>query len=168
MTALTLAITNQLKQDSALTALLGRSVTFPTWIFDEKPFARIENSQRALIVINEDNQWAQMNEHNHMRFPRILVDIWADPTRNTDNSVKTYDATRKIEAIVKQVDQTMHTVNLNDGNGNPIIWGTAAQKASFTGQLITGSVHLTGPTYSDIKDAEGALMGRVAYGVNTA
>ena len=167
MTSLSLAARNYLAQDPELRALLGRSQSWDTWIFDTKPVGvRIENTSRCMIVINEDGTWAARNEHNTLRFPRLQVDIWADPTRNSDGSVQVYDASDKIERIAKVLDKHLHLTDPGTSMGMPYIWGTAEEISSKTGVVIAGSHHREGPSLSDVRDTDGTLMGRLVYGVN--
>lgn len=167
MTSLSLNVRNQLARRVSLTALLGSSAHWTTWIFDQRPIGiKVENTQKCMIVVNEFRPFTSPNEHNTMRFPQITIDIWADPTRNSNLSVKTYDADNKIEAIAKEVDAVMHTVDRGTPSGMPIIWGTQAQELAKTGSVIAGSERLDGPDYSDVKDSEGTRMGRLIYGVH--
>lgn len=167
MTKLSLGIRNFLAQDTALKALLGRSQSWDTWIFSDDPVGvKVESTQKCLIVITENGLWTPPNAYNTQRFPRIFVDVWADPTRNTNGSVKISDAKDKIEAIVAVVDSHLHTVDLARPDGMPWIWGTAEQISNKTGVVVSGSQHLDGPDYSPIRDSEGSFMGRVTYGVN--
>lgn len=167
MTTLSLNVRNFLAQRESLTALLGSSPTWDTWIFDQRPIGvKIENTQRCMIVVNEFRPYTAPNDHNTMRFPQITIDIWADPTRNSNKSVKTYDADTKIERIQKEIDAVMHTVDMGTPGGMPHIWGTAEQVANKTGSVIAGSTRIDGPDYSDVKDSDGTRMGRLLYGVN--
>ncbi len=176
MTTLTYAARNLLAQDTAVTALLGRSTKWDTWIFADQPFVKLENTQRVLIVITEQGQWQAPNPHNTARFPRMVVDIWADPTRNEDHSVQKYDADDKIEAVQKVIDRHFHTVNLDVDSqdpaylgvkGMPRIWGNAEEIEERTGLVVTGSQRLDGPDLSDISNGNGGRMGRLVYGVAT-
>lgn len=167
MTDLSLAVRNLLAQDEGLKLLLGKSASWDTWIFDEKPVnVKVENTSKCLIVINEADPWTTPNQHNTMKFPMIIVDIWADPTRNIDKSVQKFDAKTKIEDIQDFVDKYLHLVEPGDVNGNPQIWGTSAQIAAKTGVVVTGSQRLSGPSYSPIRDTDEAWMGRYTYGIN--
>ena len=167
MTSLSLAARNYLAQDPELRALLGRSQSWDTWIFDTKPVGvRIENTSRCMIVINESGTWTTRNEHNTMRFPQLQVDIWADPTRNSDLSVQVYDASDKIERIAKVLDKHLHLTDPGTVLGRPYVWGTAEQVLAKTGVVIAGCFHRDGPTISDVRETDGTLMGRLVYGVN--
>ena len=167
MTDLSLAARNFLAQDADLRALLGRSASWDTWIFDQSPInVRVENTSRCLIVVNEEGQWTSPNPHNTMRFPRLVVDIWADPTRNQDRTVQLFDAKSKVEDIVKIVDRKFHRVDPGTPDGRPLILGTAEQILAKTGVVVTGILRSSGPDYSPIRDCEGAFMGRLVYDVN--
>lgn len=167
MTALTLAARNQLAQDTALTALLGKSALWDTWIFDERPIGvKIENTQKCLIVVNEEDQADAPNDHNTLLFPSMIVDVWADPTRNDDKSVKVYDAKNKIEAITRLIDRHFHTVDMGTPEGGVLIWGTAEQVTAKTGVVVAASARRSGPTYSPVRDSEGSFMGRLNYAVH--
>lgn len=167
MTQLSLGIRNLLAQDAELKSLLGRSVSWDTWIFSDDPVGvKVEGTQKCLIVITENGTWSSPNAYNTQRFPRVFVDIWADPTRNANLSVQLPDAKDKIEAIVKVVKRHLHTVDPSRSNGMPLIWGTAEQIADKTGVVVAGSQQLDGPDYSPIKDSTGSFMGRLTYGVN--
>lgn len=167
MTSLSLAARNQLAQDTELTALLGKSLTWDTWIFDERPIGvKIENTQKCLIVVNEEDQADSPNEHNTLLFPSLVVDVWADPTRNDDKSVRVYDAKNKIEAISRLVNRHFHTVDMGTPQGGPLIWGTAEEVAEKTGVVVAASARRSGPTYSPVRDSDGSFMGRLVYAVH--
>ena len=166
MTSLSLAARNLLGQDPALKALLGRSASWSTWVFDETPYARFEGTSKCLIVVNEEGTWTFPNEHNSMRFPKLIIDVWADPTRNPDKSVKVQDAKTKIEDIGKHLNRHFHLVDGGTPTGMPFVWGTAEEIAAKSGVVITGSQRLNGPEYSPVTDSQGSIMGRYEFGVN--
>jgi len=167
MTSLSLAARNVLLAEPGIRSLIAKSPTLGTWVFDERPLGgKIEGTGLCLIVVNEERPYSSPNEHNTMKFPQLIVDIWADCTRNPDSTPKVYDAKDKIEAIEKVVDRLFHTVD-RSMNHSVIIWGTPEEIALKAGVVVAGSQRLNGsPEYSPIKDAEGAFMGRLIYGVN--
>lgn len=126
------------------------------WIFDSKLRVTLENTQRCAIVINRAGGWATPNEHNNMRFPLIVVDIWADPTRNTDHSVKYDDAEDKANDIFDAVRSVMHTVDRGRSGGGFIYWGD---------ERITSSESLAEPDTTPVKDGNGAYMLRARFGI---
>lgn len=167
MTRLSLAARNYIAQDAALAPLLGKSQSWPIWVFDERPVGiKFEGFQKCLVVINEDSTWTSPNEHNTLRFPRLIVDIWADPTRNEDRSVRMDDARDKIEVIETVLSKHFHTVDMGLPSGKIIQWGTAEEIEANAGVFISGSSRRSGPEFRPVKDNEGAWMGTYIYGVN--
>lgn len=166
MSRLTLAIRNLLVQDPDITSRLGRSTKWPEgWVFDMKPYVAIENKQRVLIVVSQQGGWSAPNSHNTMKFPRIAIDVWADPTRNDDNSVSIDDADDKIVDVLKYVARTLNKVNLSAEFIE--MWGTADEIASKTGVPILASQQLDEVELSPMSDGNGARMGRVYFGITT-
>lgn len=168
MTSLVLAAVNQLSQDPDLTALLGRSKSWPTWIFPERPVkVAVEGLSACMIVVNEFTQYTSANDHNTLLFPQLTVDVWADPTRPGKGEPPTvYDATDKIEAIAKIINRHFHLVDAGTPSGGIVIWGTAEEIAAKTGVVVTKSSLARGPEYSDVADSVGTKMGRLVYNVN--
>lgn len=187
MSRLTLDCRNMLVQTPEFQARLadktiGRGQAFNDgWCFDSYPYANIEKkSHQALVVITDAGTWQEPNAHNSQRFPRINVDIWASPTRMPDGSPKTNDADFLIEDIAKEFMRYLHTVNLDvPGDqdepvlpylgkpGQPRMWGTATQIEARTGSFVFGSQSLDQPIFSDVRDGNGARMGRYSFGIST-
>ncbi len=166
MTALSLAVQRTLARDTALTSLLAKSTILGPWVFDEKPTgAKIEGTQKCLIVINEGPQWTSPNTHNTLKFPTLYVDIWADPTRNDDGSVRVENAKNKIENIQKQVDRILNRMDSGTDAGGLIIFGTAAQVSTKSGVAVASSKRMAGPVYSEVTDSLGSWMGRLTYSI---
>ncbi len=172
MAQLALNIRNYLAQQEDLRALLGSSKTWDTWMWADKPLGKIEGSGKingarsALLVVSEGTQWTTPNEHNTLHFPRIFIDVWADPTRNQDGDVAMQDADNKISAIHRVVSKYLHLVDNGDRKGQPVCWGTAAQMESFKGSLINSSTRAGEPAYADVRDGDGARMAAVTYNVS--
>ena len=165
MTSLALAARNYLAEKSDLTALLGSNGLFPTWIFVDSPEENIETTGKAMVVISVLDGWAGANEHNTARFPRLTVDIWVDPTRNPDGSVRKKDAKIRAEAIYKVIDKYLHLVSKSLPDGSSIFWGTPAQIADKTGTRVVSSVRDGEPSYSPAFDDQGAYMATLRYNV---
>lgn len=186
MTRLTLAARNLLVQVPEVQALvasgrIGRSQTWiDGWIFDSKPYTTIEKySNKALIVITHGGSWQPLNEHNTSRFPRLFVDIWASPTRLEDGTPQRDDADLLIETVWHALFPYLHTVDLGvagtqkdavrpwEGRrGYPRVWGTAVEIAARTGVTVLGSQQLGEPELSDVRDGNGARMGRYSLGIH--
>lgn len=164
---------------------IGRSTLWPEgWIFDSQPFGvTIEKySAKAMIVVADGSGWMSPNEHNTARFPQIFVDIWASPRRKDDGSAADYSADTRIEEIFDAIRPYLHTVNMSvPGNpttaptlpylgrpGSPRFWGTPEQIQARTGALVISSQQLGEPDFSDVRDGNGARMGRYRFGIQTA
>lgn len=164
MSTLARAAVNFLLQQPSVVATVGEDSLGP-WIFANQPDATIENSGDAMIVISSLNGWGA-NEHNTARFPQLIVDIWADPTRGTDLSVLTRDADLKVEAVFKAVDKFFHQLDNSAPNGGAIYWGTATQISNKTGVRIISSKRVDEPDVRAALNDEGALIGTVRYNVS--
>ena len=157
---------NFLAQQPSVTTQLGSDSKWDTWIFSDSPFVRIENTSKVMIVITINDDWSPANDYNTTSFPRMIVDVWADPSRNSDHSVLKQDAKAKIASVYKAVDKYFHTVNNDTSSGGSVYWGTAAQIAAKTGTRIAKSVRLDGyPKMSPVSDGNGAFLGSVVYGL---
>jgi len=154
------AVVNYLLQQPSVVSTVGADSEGP-WIFSGRPDATIENTGEAMIVVNVDNGWGA-NTHNTARFPVITIDIWADPTRNPDLSVRTKDADLKAEAVYLAVDPFLHLVNANIG-GEFIFFGTPEQIANKTGVRIISSSRNDEPSYRPALNDEGAVLATVTY-----
>lgn len=172
-----LAAQRILVQDPNLLAsgLLGSDDTWDKgWVFPEKPGATIENSQKCAIVITLGSPWTDPNPHNRAEFATLVVDIWADPTRRADKSVRFDDAQDKIVRLTKIVDQSFHIVNNSvpadapaylGERRMPRIWGTAQQVLDRTGITIVESSRGSGPEMAPMANNPGGYRGRLTYNV---
>ena len=147
--------------------MLARSTKWDTWIFDENPVgSKIENTSKCLIVVTEGEAWSGANDHNTAWFPTLNVDVWADPTRNENGSIKLYDAKTKIERIARVVDRHLNRKHPWE-KGIPLIWGTAEEISAKTGVVVATCLRASGNiVYSPIRDTEGAWMGRITYNIS--
>lgn len=166
MAQLAYDVRNYLAQQKDLTDLLASSPNWGTWIYADKPLGKIENTGKALVVISENGSSDSSNSHNTLAFPRLYVDVWADPTRNPDGSVRQQDADIKIGKIHKLLSKYLHLVDNGTRQGMPICWGNQAQMLTYTGSLINSSQRDGEPTYYDVADGNGARMGSVTYSVS--
>lgn len=173
MTAFTLAARNLLVQDPDIRANVGSSPHWATWVFEDHPMVLLEYSQTCLIVISENGTWSAMESGFNVRYPLFRVDVWADPTRNPDNTVKAYDATDKIEAIFPFLQRHFHPTNTGVPPDAPAFmgspggmrrWGTPEQMVVGKGVTLLNCELRAGPIYSDITDVDGGVMGRFEYG----
>lgn len=127
------------------------------WIFDSSLQVGMENSQRCAIVINYGGGWFPPLEGNTNRFPMVVVDIWADPTRGIDNSVTVDDAKSKCFKIFDEVFKVLHLVNRDTPSGGAIF---------FDQTRIISSELLGEPDLTKVDDGNGAKMLRCRFGIS--
>lgn len=166
MTALARAARNYLAQQPEVAALLGSDEVWDSWIFVGTPEVNIESTSKAMVVLFVDGGWAGANSYNTARFPRIVVDIWVDPTRSDDGSVFRKDAEERAEEIYKAIDRHLHLVHNSLPGGEFIYWGTREQIEEKTGERIVGSTRSGEPDYAPAFDNLGATIARVNYNVS--
>lgn len=126
------------------------------WIWDSQLEDRIEGSEKCAIVVSYAGPWGSPLEGNTVRFPAVVVDIWADPTRNEDGSVYEHDAKAKCFRIYDRVDRALHLVNRDREDGGAIFFGLTR---------IFSSERLADPDLQWVSDSNGARMLRGRYGI---
>lgn len=146
-------------QDVVTPPYIGSDDAFVNgWIFDSNLMVRQENTQRCAIVVSYGGGWAAPLDGNTAHFPSVVVDIWADPTRNEDNSPTTDDAKAKCFFIHDAVFKALHLAHHADVDGNSPIY--------FDNTRVTSSELIGEPTLTWITDGNGARMLRSNYGIS--
>lgn len=181
MTRLTLGVRNFLVQTPEVktliaAGLIGGGPKFTTWkdgwLFADYPYATIETrSHMALVVFSDGGGWQAPNTHNTGRFSRLLVDVWASPTRDSANtlSVKVQDADLLIETVMDAMRPYLHTLLTPfPTSANVWLWGTTVEVSTHTGVYVLSSEQLGEPVFSDVREGNGARMGRYTFGVSFA
>lgn len=121
-------------------------------IFQYRPWAKIEGSQRTCVVITYDGGWTGPNLHNTLRFPRVGINIWADPLRDGQNNVTDPgEVMRRAYATFEAVDQVMHRVG-----GGSVMFGTLR---------VIECVRLIEPVIYVVPDGDGLVRCQTSYAV---
>lgn len=129
--------------------LLGSDSEWPRWIWENNLNNLIENSQKVAVVLSPASSWTSPNTFNSLRFPRLQVDIWADPDRNDDLSVSVQNAKEKINLVHLAMRRYLHSVS-----PEIVFWDTLR---------VLGSSNSGDVTYSPVSDSNGAFMGQTFY-----
>lgn len=121
-------------------------------IFQYRPWTPMEGSSGTCCVVSSDGGWAAPNLYNSLRFPRLTVNIWADPIRDAGmNGVDPGEVMRRAFATYKVIDKFLHLT------GGPEVW---------FGQLrIVSCVRLTEPVTYAVPDGDGLVRSQVLYAV---
>lgn len=182
MTRLSVALRNFLVQAPEVQNLvsagtIGSGPHWPQgWVFADRSYATVEKySAKAMIVVTEGTNYDPLNTYNTEAFPRVFVDIWASPTRDTAGSPIKNDADNIAENIFLAIKPYVHTVHPGIHStspsfmgrpGDPIQWGTAAEMAAYSGVFIGSATYTAGPVWSAVAEGNGAVMGRYTIGVS--
>jgi hypothetical protein len=129
------------------------------WIWDSSLQGRIENTQQCAIVVSYAGGWLAPLDDSSASFPAVVVDIWADPTRAEDNSVRVNDAKTKCFTIHAAVKRALHLNQHRARNDASAIY--------FGNTRVTTSELLAEPDLQPVSDSNGAHMLRARYGIST-
>ncbi len=122
-------------------------------IFPYYPWDMIEGSSGTAVVLSSDGGgWAAANTYNTLRFPRLVVNIWADPIRDTKyNNVGTGEVMRRVFATFKTIDGHLHR--------------TSGAEVMFGQLRIISSTRLTEPVIYMVPDGDGLVRCLVNYAI---
>lgn len=148
---LVVAVVREIRANADILALLGSSSSYPSWVWREKPWEKVEGSQKSAIVISERGGWAAPNRHNTARFPRLQFEVFADPTRTAGGNPSTTEAGAKAKEIFYLLDRMFHLPQ-----GGEVAW---------QGTRVVGSSRLEEPDVVPVPDGDGLVRLLVSYGV---
>lgn len=152
---LSIAVATYLAAQTDITSLLGSTESDVPWIIpDQLIGVRVEGSSSAALVTRTDEgEWASANQNNTMYFPRLMVDIYVDPTRNARRAVLDLkEADRRLKAIWVALDKHLHM--------------SANLERTWSGVCILGSTRLAAPRPIPIPGGDGSVLGTVTYGMS--
>lgn len=136
--------------DAVSTFVIGGQPT--AGIFQYRPWAKFEGTGKTGAVISNEGGWATANMHNTLRFPRLTVNIWADPLRdNVHNVVDPGEVMRRAHATYRVFDKYLHRTG-----GPEVMWGQLR---------ILACVRLVEPTIYIVPDGDGLVRCQVNYAV---
>ena len=116
---LMVAAVDWLSSKSEITALVGSDAVFDTWIFQEDLLATVETTGKSAIVIPvPSGSWATPNQHNTMRFPRLVVEFYVDPPRDFEGNPTSETVYDTANHLYKVVDSYLHRPQ-----GDTQVWG---------------------------------------------
>lgn len=161
--------------------VLGYDTNWDSWIFQERLFVMLERSGRPVptpqelvllpdtnprlgaravaVVLGQRGNWTSPNEHNTMRFPRIVTEFWADPDRLADGSVTDpLSANDKITRAHGIVDRYLHRVD-----GSATWWPTDPAVTGLDAVRILRSSRLGELDFFPVADGDGLIRAQVFY-----
>ncbi len=122
------------------------------WLFQHTLWVTVEGSSSTAAVIARAGGWAGANQHNTMRFPRLALEIYADPIRDAaGNITDPGEAYRRIESVFDTFDRLLHR---------------PASATQMWGEIRTiGSQRLGEPNVYPVPDGGGVLRLETFYGL---
>lgn len=121
-------------------------------IFQYRPWVTMEGTSGTSVVLTNDGGWTGPNSYNTLRFPRLTVNIWCDPIRDSARNVTDPgEVMRRAFATFKVIDKHLHRTG-----GPEVMWGQLR---------IIASVRLTEPTIYAVPDGDGLVRCQTIYAV---
>ncbi len=115
-------------------------------------WTRVEGTQSTAAVLRYGGGWSGANQHNTLRFPRLSLEIFADPGRDAGGNVTdTGEVWRRIEDAFDAFDRQLHRPDRGD-----LMWGDVRTLAC---------VRLGEPNIYPMPDGDGVLRLQVFYAV---
>lgn len=127
-----------------------------TWLFSSSLAVLVEGSGRAGAVLSIAGAWARPNSHNTARFPRLQLEIFADPSRSSGNIVRR-DAEARAWFAWEPFNLELHRTD-----GFAETWGALGLDP---GLRVWGSTLLSHPDMFDTPDWDGGCRLLVYYGL---
>lgn len=140
-----------------LTSELGDSTGTP-WIFEDEMFRLLEGSQEAALVITYAGQALSPNTYNTSLFVKLSIDVWVDPSRDTDGNPtdpSSRAAISKALKIWRILDKYLHRVG-----GGSQTWGSAVTLSSKRLSALSAPYM--------VPDGDGLIRGEASYVVEIA
>lgn len=120
-------------------------------VFSYRLWTRMEGSQSTAVVIQHDGGWATPNIHNTLRFPRLVLNVWADPLRDEQNNNVDPRVQGRANACFEIVDRFLHL--------------TAGPDRMFGSIRVVSCVRITEPVIYDVQDGDGLVRLQASYAV---
>jgi hypothetical protein len=136
----------------------GADTESTVWLFTRSMSVVVEGTSRCAAVLSVAGPWARPNEHNTARFPRLQLEIFADPSRS-GGAITTRDAEARAWAAWDPFDKVLHRPR-----GFSEMWGA---KDSDLGLRVWGSLRTSDPDTFPTPDWDGGQRLLVHYGLCT-
>ncbi len=136
------------------TALLGRFGDGVPYLFQHELWTDMEGTGVCAAVVRRAGSWSGGNAHNRLRFPRIALDLWADPLRDAaGNTIAPGEVYRRLETVYFAFDDLLHRPT-----GETQMWGDIR---------TIGCLRLGEPSEPlAVADGDGLLRQTVYYAVS--
>jgi len=131
-----------------------------TWLFTRELGVVVEGSGLAAAELAVAGGWTRPNSHNTAHFPRLIVDIYADSSRDlVSQQVTRPDAVPRAWVVWAAFERELHRPY-----GFTEVWGAIG---TDPGLRVWGSHSLVVPDVFPVQDWAGGVRLRAEYGLNT-
>lgn len=90
-------------------SLLGSSDSGTPFLYNGGIYHTMTGTQSVAVVVKDGGGWAAPNTSNTAEFPRIQIEIWADPPRDEEGQVTMpTEARTRAYAVYQHVNAHMH------------------------------------------------------------
>ena len=150
---ITEAVRALLAADAELVALVGGEVGQP-WIMRGDAQLVVEGTGEAAVSIRCVGNWRGPTGHNTMRFPRLIISVWVDPTRDASGcQAQASDAVEdRGRAIFDIVSRILHR--------------PAGKSFQSNGTTIVSCLMLSEPDYRTVEGGSGLRAGEASFGLS--
>lgn len=110
----------------------------------------VQGTQQRAIVVRRSNGWATPDTVQTSEFPILVLDFWADPTRDGEGNKAADDAADKAYAVYRAVDKDLHGVRdewWGAGGSNPGLRVVSCSRWAEPFHLTSQDQHGSGPKF---------------------
>jgi hypothetical protein len=144
--------TKFLQAQAGVLAVLGTTADGTPLLFQHDLYVVMEGTSSTAAVLAYGGGWSGANPHNTLRFPRLSLQLWADPVRDDGhNPVRPGEVQRRIHAAFGVFDRLLHRPA-----GGEQWWGTVR---------TLSSVRSAEPSIYPVPDGNGLLRAQAFYAI---
>lgn len=134
-----------------------------SWIFVRDLATIVEGTGLAAVVLSAAGGWARPNSHNSAQFPRLVVEVYADSSREANLEVTRPDAESRARYVWAVLERELHRTY-----AFVEVWGAVPDASPpDPGLRVWGSQALHVPEVFSVSEwASGARL-YATYGLST-
>jgi hypothetical protein len=125
------------------------------WVFKWKAAATVSGKEGASIVLSQPSGWSSPNRHNTLEFPRLIVEVYADQSRDAGQGPEFKDAPSRAMDVWRVVDRVLHRVD-----AGAFTWG-----GTDGGIRIVSSTRSQEPQIMEVPDTDGVYRLLTSYDI---